>query len=247
VLISRQRERAENVSAEQAELAQALLKVENATMAARTAQAELALTLFKAKYAKLVAAARASVTAARAGAADPLVYVRAELSRYDGLPPLDSTVPTVLADANTAMTLAGRAAGPASWRRPGDLDEPAQLCSGVGRGKERPYRSIRIETEAQRPFAQPRGHGVLVLAELLQQFLGEVLLVADPGLGGYGQQVGGRPGGTPESVGPVAFHAGQVGQHVPQLLACLCRTRPGTGDAEAVADGEQRGVQFRDV
>jgi len=118
-------------SAAQAEPALALLMVESADMAARTAQAELALALLKAKYAKLVAAARASVTAARAGAADPLVYVRAELSRYDGLPPLDRTVPAVLADASTAMMLAGRAAGPASWRRPGDLGEPARARNGL--------------------------------------------------------------------------------------------------------------------
>ena len=113
MLIPEQRARPGDWSAAQA---LALLELESAAMAARTAQAELGLALLKAKYAKLVAAARASVTAARAGATDPLVYVRAELSRYDGLPPLDSTVPTVLADASTAMTLAQRAAGPASWR-----------------------------------------------------------------------------------------------------------------------------------
>jgi hypothetical protein len=121
VLFSKQRIRPGDRPAAQAELALALLKVESAAMAARTAQAELALALLKARHAKLVAAARASVTAARAGAADPLAYVRAELSRYDGLPPLDSTVPRVLADAGAAMTLAGRAAGPASWQCPGDL------------------------------------------------------------------------------------------------------------------------------
>jgi hypothetical protein len=152
VLISKQRARPGDRSAAQAELALALLKVESAAMAARTAQAELALALLKARHAKLVAAARASVTAARAGAADPLAYLRAELSRYDGLPPLDSTVPTVLADASTAMTLAGR----------------ARLCAGVGRGKERPYRSVLGEAEAQRPSAEPGGHRILVLAQFLQ-------------------------------------------------------------------------------
>jgi hypothetical protein len=84
----------------------------NAAEAAGTAQTDLALALLKVEYARLVAAARASVTAARAGAADPLVYVMAELSRHSGLPPLDSTVPAVLADASTAMSLAGRAACP---------------------------------------------------------------------------------------------------------------------------------------
>ena len=127
MLIPKQRTRPGDRSAAHAAHATqtlALLELENAAMAARTAQAELRLALLQAKYAKLVAAARASVTAARAGATDPLVYVRAELSRYDGLPPLHSTVPAVLADASAAMTLARRAAGPASWRRPGDLGEP---------------------------------------------------------------------------------------------------------------------------
>ncbi len=74
------------------------------------AEAGLALALLRAEYARLVAAARASVTAARAGSAHPLVYVEAELARHGGLPPQDTTVPAVLADARTAMTLAGRAA-----------------------------------------------------------------------------------------------------------------------------------------
>jgi hypothetical protein len=76
--------------------------------AARVAEARLAL--LRAEYARLVTAARASVTAARAGAADPLVYVEAELARHCGLPPQDSTVPAVLADAGAAMALAARAA-----------------------------------------------------------------------------------------------------------------------------------------
>ena len=109
------------------------------------AHAELALALLKARHAKLVAAARASVTAARAGAADPLVYVRAELSRYDGLPPLDSTVPAVLGDASTAMTLAGRAAGPASWRRPGDL-----VGVGAVMRRRRPRQGTALSIRPQR-------------------------------------------------------------------------------------------------
>ncbi len=76
--------------------------------AARVAEARLAL--LRAEYARLVTAARASVTAARAGAADPLVYVEAELARHCGLPPQDSTVPAVLADVGAAMALAARAA-----------------------------------------------------------------------------------------------------------------------------------------
>jgi hypothetical protein len=74
--------------------------------------AEARLALLRAEYARLIAAARASVTAARAGAADPLVYVEAELARHCGLPPQDATVPAVLADAGTAMVLAGRASRP---------------------------------------------------------------------------------------------------------------------------------------
>jgi hypothetical protein len=74
--------------------------------------AEARLALLRAEYARLVAAARASITAARAGAPDPLVYLEAELARHGGLPPQDATVPAVLADAGTAMVLAGRAARP---------------------------------------------------------------------------------------------------------------------------------------
>ena len=64
------------------------------------------LALLRADYARLVAAARASITAARAGATEPLVYVEAELARHGGLPPRDATVPGVLADVGTAMMLA---------------------------------------------------------------------------------------------------------------------------------------------
>jgi len=71
---------------------------------------EARLALLRSEYARLVTAARASVTAARAGAADPLVYVEAELARHSGLPPQDATVPAVLADARGAMALATRAA-----------------------------------------------------------------------------------------------------------------------------------------
>jgi hypothetical protein len=66
------------------------------------------LALLRAEYAQLIAAARATVAAARAGASDPLVYVEAELARHGGLPPQGASVPTVLADACTAMMLAGK-------------------------------------------------------------------------------------------------------------------------------------------
>ena len=85
--------------------------------AAGAAGARLALALLRAEYARLVTAARASVTAARAGSANPLVYVEAELVRHGGLPPHDMTVPTVLAAAGPAMMLSGRAADYATPRR----------------------------------------------------------------------------------------------------------------------------------
>jgi hypothetical protein len=78
----------------------------------KDADATVALALLRADYARLAAAARASVSAARTGAANPLVYVEAELIRRGGLPPRDATVLTVLADARTAMFMAGEAAGP---------------------------------------------------------------------------------------------------------------------------------------
>ncbi len=70
--------------------------------------AEERLALLRAEYAQLIAAAHATVAAARAGASDPLVYVEAELARHGGLPPRGASVPTVLADACTAMMLAGQ-------------------------------------------------------------------------------------------------------------------------------------------
>jgi hypothetical protein len=74
-------------------------------------EAEARLALLPAEYARLVTAARASVAAARAGGADPLVYVEAELARHCGLPPQDATVLAVLADVGTAMVLAGPPGG----------------------------------------------------------------------------------------------------------------------------------------
>jgi hypothetical protein len=74
--------------------------------------AEARLALLRAEYARLVAAARASVAAAWAGSPDPLVYVEKELIRHCGLPTQDATVPAVLADAHTALVLAWRAARP---------------------------------------------------------------------------------------------------------------------------------------
>ncbi len=72
-------------------------------------QARSLLALLRAEYARLAAAARAAVAAGAAGEADPLAYVRAELARHGGLPPVGAAVPAVLADAAGAMRMAGRA------------------------------------------------------------------------------------------------------------------------------------------
>jgi hypothetical protein len=74
----------------------------------RSAKDKLALALLRAEYARLLAAARAAVAAARQGAPDPLVYVEAELAHHGGLPPQGASVSAVLADACTAMMLAGK-------------------------------------------------------------------------------------------------------------------------------------------
>jgi hypothetical protein len=87
---------------------------------AEAEQARSLLALLRAEYARLAAAARAAVTAAAAGEADPLVYVRAELARHGGLPPSGATAPAVLADAAGAMRVAGRAA-----RSPSGLSKAA--------------------------------------------------------------------------------------------------------------------------
>lgn len=79
--------------------------------------AEHRLALLRAEYARLISAARASVTAGRAGAAHPLAHVEAELARHGGLPPRDATVPAVLADAASAMVVAGRATEPGEAMR----------------------------------------------------------------------------------------------------------------------------------
>jgi hypothetical protein len=73
-----------------------------------SAKDKLALALLRAEHARLLAAARAAVAAAREGVSDPLVYVEAELARHGGLPPQGASVLAVLADARTAMMLAGK-------------------------------------------------------------------------------------------------------------------------------------------
>ena len=74
--------------------------------------AEDRLALLQTRYAELAAAARATIAAARAGLPDPLAYLEAELASHGGLPPEDATVLAVLADARTAMALAGQASRP---------------------------------------------------------------------------------------------------------------------------------------
>jgi hypothetical protein len=82
-----------------------------------SAEDKLALALLRADYARLLAAARATVAAAQAGTPDPLVYVEAELARHGGLPPRGASVPAVLADARTAMMLAARPHEPVTAAR----------------------------------------------------------------------------------------------------------------------------------
>jgi hypothetical protein len=71
-----------------------------------------ALALLRAEHARLLAAARAAAAAAREGAPDPLVYVEVELARPGGLPPQGASVLAILADARTAMMLAGKSYEP---------------------------------------------------------------------------------------------------------------------------------------
>lgn len=80
---------------------------------------EARLALLRSEYARLATAACASIAAARAGAADPLAYLEAELARHRGLPPPGAAVPAILADAAAAMSLAARA---------GQLHEPVKAA-----------------------------------------------------------------------------------------------------------------------
>lgn len=57
------------------------------------------LALTRAEYANLLAAARATIAAYRDGEADPLWYLRDELSAHGQLPPPDMHVPELLAQA----------------------------------------------------------------------------------------------------------------------------------------------------
>jgi hypothetical protein len=85
----------------------------------KAALSRLAAT--RANYACLLAACRASVAAAAAGAADPIVYVRGLLEDRGQLPAPGAVPRLVLADARSALTLTG-------WDAP-------KVCPGcVGRG-----------------------------------------------------------------------------------------------------------------
>jgi hypothetical protein len=90
------------------------------------AKATVAPVLLRAEYARLDAVGRAAVSAPGAGAAEPLVYVEAELIRRGGLPPRDATVLTALADARTAMITAGEAASPPDRMKRNETAEGSQ-------------------------------------------------------------------------------------------------------------------------
>jgi hypothetical protein len=125
--------------------------------------AEDKLALLRAEYARLAAAARASVAAFWAGAANPLAYVEAELIRHRGLPSRGSAVMVVLADARTAMTMADRAER--GCRRSGRVVE-------FGRRDQRTDAAAGPEAKAQQPLAEHGGHRVRVMAQPLEQLLG---------------------------------------------------------------------------
>jgi hypothetical protein len=65
------------------------------------------LALTRARYAELLAAARAAVAAERSGDADPLGYVRAALAERGQLPPPGAVALQVVADARSALCLTG--------------------------------------------------------------------------------------------------------------------------------------------
>lgn len=60
-----------------------------------------------AMYAELLAAARASVAAAACGDADPVAWVRGVLGEHGQLPEPGASPVRVVADARSAMRLAG--------------------------------------------------------------------------------------------------------------------------------------------
>lgn len=84
--------------------------------------------------------------------------------------------------------------------------------------------------------------------QFLQQFLGEVLgLLGVPGLGGEREQIGGRAGDRPGGLGGEAPRVHEVRQYrlepLPHQPGLVLRA----AGAEAVAHGEERGVQFGDA
>jgi hypothetical protein len=65
------------------------------------------LAIARAEYAGLLAAVRAAVAADRSGSADPLGWVRDVLGERGQLPPPGAVPVHVVADAATALQLAG--------------------------------------------------------------------------------------------------------------------------------------------
>jgi hypothetical protein len=76
-----------------------------------------ALTSLRMHYANLLAAARATLTAARDGEAHPLAYLIDELAAQGQLPPAETSSPILDADRYTAwLTLTSESADDWNWR-----------------------------------------------------------------------------------------------------------------------------------
>jgi hypothetical protein len=73
----------------------------------REAAARSGAAVLRAGYAELLAAARAAVAAAARGDADPVAWVRGVLSDHGQLPEPGARPAQVVADARSAMRLAG--------------------------------------------------------------------------------------------------------------------------------------------
>jgi hypothetical protein len=73
----------------------------------REARARSAADVLRAGYAELLAAARASVAAAARGDADPVAWIRGVLEDRGQLPAPGARPVQVVADARSAMELAG--------------------------------------------------------------------------------------------------------------------------------------------
>jgi cell division septum initiation protein DivIVA len=89
----------------------------------------------RAYYLRLLTAARATVAAEAAGAADPLTFVKHELAKHGQLPADGETVSRILSDARTAAALvAGLERTPVRTLPPTSL---SRRCAGVSRTTQR--------------------------------------------------------------------------------------------------------------